>query len=59
MGDTDGDGKVSVTDIIKMQRYLLGDKLDAKGFRNSDLTRDGRVDGFDLALLKRSLLNKN
>ena len=59
MGDADGDGKVSVIDVIMVQRYLLGEPLEAGAYQSTDLTRDGRVDGFDLALLKRVLLTKN
>lgn len=58
-GDSNGDGVVSILDIIALQQYLMGlDPLSIQQAQNSDLTRDGAVDVFDLALLKRALVRK-
>ncbi|MCR4645190.1 MAG: glycoside hydrolase family 11 protein [Oscillospiraceae bacterium] len=56
-GDVNGDGEQSVSDIILLQKYLLG--LDAEiDLAAADLNGDGVVDIFDLGLLKRRLLRK-
>lgn len=58
-GDMTGDGKLSVSDIVMLQKYLHG-----KGgctvniFLNADFNGDGKVNVFDLALLKKELLNQ-
>lgn len=56
-GDVNCDGAVSVTDILYLQKYLLGiEGMHADGYRNADLNTDGAVDVFDLGLLKRMVL---
>ena len=55
MGDVNADGTVSVADAVMLQKYLHGQgslKLAAA----ADLYEDGEVDVFDLAMLKRMLL---
>ncbi|MBR7038286.1 MAG: hypothetical protein IKI21_03445, partial [Oscillospiraceae bacterium] len=56
-GDVDADGKVSVSDVVMLQKYLLG-AGSLKAPAQADLYEDGRVDVFDLAMLKRLLLGK-
>lgn len=59
-GDLDGDGNVTVTDVIFLQKYLLcGGVLTPEEWSCADLMEDGVVDVFDLALLKRLLLAQN
>ena len=58
MGDVDGDLKVGVSDIIMLQKWLLavpgaGLTVPECGYINDD----GVIDVFDLALLKRMVLN--
>ena len=54
-GDVNGDGYVSVADIVAMSRYLLGHgSADAK---TADLDGSGRVDVFDLVLMRRLLIS--
>ena len=56
-GDVNNDGEYGVSDIITLQKYLLG--LNAAIDHNAaDLNGDGSVDVFDLGLLKRRLLRK-
>ena len=56
-GDVDGDGVLSLLDIIRMQRYLHKQTtLSVSEVIRGDMLKDGRVDVFDLALLKRQLL---
>ncbi len=58
-GDANGDGVLTVVDIVALQRYLFGKStITAENAKCVDLTRDGRLNGFDLALLKRTLLHK-
>ncbi|MBQ9695055.1 MAG: polysaccharide lyase, partial [Oscillospiraceae bacterium] len=55
-GDVDADGKVGVSDVIMMQKYLLGlGKLTDPA--QADLHKDGVIDIFDLAMLKHIALN--
>lgn len=58
-GDANGDGEFGILDALALQKWLLG-KADA-GFANwnaVDFCRDGKLDGFDMALLKKKLLEK-
>lgn len=58
-GDVDLDGRISLLDVIALQRYLLNVKpLGEEGLADADLDQNGTVDIFDLALLKRKLLTK-
>ena len=55
-GDVNGDGQTDVTDIIILQKYLLGlEKLPKP--ENADLHQDGVIDIYDLGLLKRDVLS--
>ena len=54
-GDVNGDGKFDLTDLVMMQRHILGEKALTVP-ENGDLTGDGSVDVFDLAMMKRELL---
>jgi len=58
-GDVNLDGKVNVTDLVMLQKYLLNKQAyQAENFINADMNQDGKVNVFDLAFLKRKLLNK-
>jgi len=54
-GDVNADGKLSVADVVMLQKWLLraGEIADAKA---GDLCADGRLDSFDLTAMKRELL---
>jgi len=56
LGDADNSENVSVSDVVKLSRFLL--QRDSDVSVNADLTADNRIDGFDLALLKAMLLGK-
>ncbi len=58
MGDIDSDDKFSVTDIIFVQKLLFGQET-LTNWQAADLNRDDHVDGFDLAIMKRLLLQSN
>ncbi len=55
IGDVNADGAFAVVDVVMLQKYLLhaGDLTDAAA---GDLTGDGRINAFDLAIMKRMLL---
>ena len=58
-GDVNGDGSFSIADIVALQKWLLA-APDAKLADSSagDLCEDGRLDSFDLALMRRMLIEK-
>ena len=60
MGDTNMDSKISVNDIIALQKHLLlTKKLSASACKLADLNEDGVVNAFDLAFLKKQILAKS
>lgn len=54
IGDVNTDGKVDISDISALQKYLVqaGELTDVQ-LQNADLSSDGSVNVFDLAALKR------
>ncbi|MBR1899021.1 MAG: dockerin type I repeat-containing protein, partial [Oscillospiraceae bacterium] len=56
-GDVNGDGVLSVTDAVMLQKWLLcmGEMTQPEA---ADLLPDGRIDILDLALVKHALLNQ-
>ena len=57
-GDLDRDGSVGVTDVILLQKYLVGlETMDPGAARVADVYADGVIDIFDLAKLKNLALN--
>lgn len=58
-GDVNGDGKVSVTDMVMLQKWLLAvPGAELGDWKAADLCDDGVIDVFDLSLLKRALLEE-
>ncbi len=59
-GDLDGDWVITVSDVITLNRYLLGaGTLPKEAYASADLLADGVIDTYDLALLKRAVLSQN
>lgn len=56
-GDANLDGKVSVADAVMLQRWLLG-YSNLTYWKNVDLCEDGIIDVFDMALLRRLIVEK-
>lgn len=56
-GDCNFDGKFGVSDIVMLQKWLLGTG-ELTCWQNADLNGDGEVDIFDLALMKQKLINE-
>lgn len=55
-GDADSNGVVDVDDAVMLQNWLLCASDDLTCWENVDLCEDGRIDVFDLCLLKRLLI---
>ena len=57
-GDLTGDAEISVADLIRLQKYLLGqERLSIQLWKNADLNRDQVVNIYDWNLLKKMILN--
>lgn len=56
-GDADGDDKLTVLDVVQLQKYLLC--LTKNCDISADMNKDNVLDVFDLALMKRSLLEQS
>ncbi len=58
LGDVNLDGTVSVTDIVALTKYLLGETkvLSSDAFTQADMNVDSSVNVFDLTLLKQAVL---
>ena len=59
-GDVNADGELSIADVVLLQKWLLS-KSDAvlADWKAGDLCEDGRLDVFDLCLIKRLLIGFN
>lgn len=52
-GDINGDGKISIADLVILQRYLIGKgKVDSC----ADINNDGSVDIFDMVAMRKLLI---
>ena len=59
-GDNNGDGKVSVVDLLRVQKDILGSSnLSNYDTKASDTNKDGKVDIVDLLRVKKQLLGNN
>ncbi len=56
-GDVNSDGEFTVSDVIQMQKWLLG-MDDLTNWKSGDLYENGMIDVFDLCLMKRMLIQK-
>lgn len=57
-GDLNSDGKITVADLVLMEKYILGSQtLTEKQFTVADLSGDNAVDSFDLVLLRKIFIN--
>ena len=55
-GDLNGDGKVSITDLLMLKSYLLGQKLSAVSAAAGDVNYDTKVTITDFLRVKSNLL---
>jgi PIN domain nuclease of toxin-antitoxin system len=52
-GDINLDGKVNMTDLIKLRKYQAGlEKLNAEALINADVNSDGKVNMTDIIKLR-------
>ncbi|MCR5707040.1 MAG: cellulase family glycosylhydrolase [Ruminococcus sp.] len=59
MGDVNSSGTFEVADLVTTQKWLLGSPDAALAeWKNADYDGDGRLDTFDLCLMRKDLLNK-
>ena len=59
IGDINTDGVCNLADVILLQKYLLTvEPFTKEQFEIADLNQDSKVNGIDLSLLKRMLLNR-
>lgn len=57
MGDINDDGEFNVADVVLLNKYLLGISDTAlSNLKNADLCADGRLDVFDLCMMKKKLV---
>lgn len=56
-GDASDDHVFDTLDIVALQKYILGIGT-LSNYAQSDVNQDGEVDVYDLALMKRQLLNQ-
>ena len=59
IGDVNNDGIFSLSDLVMLQRWLLG-RADAKitNWEAADFCKDDKIDVFDLCLMRKALLIK-
>ncbi|HRR77386.1 MAG TPA: glycosyl hydrolase family 18 protein [Ruminococcus sp.] len=56
-GDVNSDGSFNISDLVIMQKWLLSaPEAGLNNWKAGDLCEDGRLDGFDLCLMKMQLI---
>lgn len=59
-GDVNADGSFGIADVVKLQQWLLADPDSILAdWQRADMCRDGRLDVFDLCLMKKELISQN
>lgn len=55
-GDTNCDGVVNISDVVKINRYVAGkDSITEQGMVNADVNQDNVVDATDATVILQSL----
>lgn len=58
MGDVNMDGKFNVSDVVLLQKWLLAvPNTKLADWKAADFCEDGKLDVFDLCMMKRKLIN--
>ena len=57
-GDVNNDSSVNIADVVSLQNFLLGRTKTLGNWKNADLCEDNRLDGFDMILMRRLLIEK-
>lgn len=56
-GDTSGDGKVNVLDLLQVQKYILGTyNFTEEQKKASDISSDGKINALDLLQIQKNIL---
>ena len=56
-GDSNGDGKFTVADVVTMQSYIMGKKTaKLSDWRNVDFCEDGQIDVFDFIVMRENIV---
>ena len=56
-GDANGDGSISLLDVLVVKRHILGiETLTGEKFQAADINGDGKVDLLDCLKIKRHIL---
>ena len=56
-GDTDGDGMLDATDLLRMQQYIFGQiDFGTESEIDLDMNEDGRIDATDLVIMQMMIL---
>lgn len=59
-GDINDDGKVTVADAVLLQKWLLAEpEVELANWKAADLCEDGRLDVFDLCMMKHMLVENS
>lgn len=59
LGDVNADGEFNVSDVVLLQKWLLAvPNVKLANWDAADFCEDGRLDVFDLCLMKQELLNQ-
>jgi hypothetical protein len=59
LGDVNADRQFNVSDVVLLQKWLLAvPNAHLSNWSAADLCKDGKLNVFDLCLMKRELLNK-
>ena len=57
VGDIDGDGSVTITDIVMLQKSIINiTQLSAEQAKYADFNKDNEIDIFDVIAMRRSLI---
>lgn len=59
LGDVNGDGKITLTDVSVLKNYLTGQQVSKFNEINADMNGDGNVSITDLSLLKNAIVSGN
>lgn len=56
-GDVNSDGKLTISDLVMMQKWLLGNG-NLIDWKAGDLYEDGKIDVFDMVMMRQALIHK-
>lgn len=57
LGDVNMDDSLQIADVVFLTQYLLGNQsVTREAFERADMTQDEQVNGFDLAVLRQTIL---